>query len=342
MGLLLALEIESGPRIGEKIWLRKNQVYRIGRTDHADFAIPDDNTISGTHFLVEANEACCRLRDLQSRNGTRLNGQLIAEAALLDGDVIRAGNTEFRVHLKGVSYSERPLHLMPGGSEPSDSISYATERLDSGVNVITPAEDNCTILDVTRSIVSHRPFFIVVDLTAFTTRSMGRLDALVDAHVVNDEFGIVAAPRTDGWEQLIENAWGKDAVALLLTTLDEPQLVSDQGSLAAALARPSQLEKQISSAPRLLVEQLFAEIEAVILEQTNGSGWKLFSNKYDIDSCDCLGLPGTSIVSPTNDSCSELHHRQDSPPSQLGNSSKTRARLTESMGIQHHRDGTSK
>src|SRR5439155_11949496 len=45
-------------------------------------------------------EDYCRISDLGSRNGTFLNGSRIQEAVLFDGDLISAGQTRFRVHIR--------------------------------------------------------------------------------------------------------------------------------------------------------------------------------------------------------------------------------------------------
>ncbi len=50
-------------------------------------------------FSSRAQE--CRVRDLASSNGTFLNGERVESAAIYEGDVIRAGNTTFTVHVKG-------------------------------------------------------------------------------------------------------------------------------------------------------------------------------------------------------------------------------------------------
>ena len=46
-------------------------------------------------FLIEYNPPMCRIVDLNSRNGTKVNGQKIEKPLdLHDGDVIRGGGTE--------------------------------------------------------------------------------------------------------------------------------------------------------------------------------------------------------------------------------------------------------
>src|SRR5260370_28588407 len=56
--------------------------------------------MSGAHFAVECDANRCRLRDLTSRNGTKLNGELVTEAVLKNGDRVYAGRTDFIVRIE--------------------------------------------------------------------------------------------------------------------------------------------------------------------------------------------------------------------------------------------------
>jgi serine/threonine-protein kinase len=64
-------------------------------------AVEDDPGMSRVHFLVEYNPPAARVADLRSRNKTRVNGQVVEQADLFDGDQVRAGQTTFAVRLPG-------------------------------------------------------------------------------------------------------------------------------------------------------------------------------------------------------------------------------------------------
>jgi len=96
----LELQVESGIRSGSRIALKPGRVSRIGRTAKADHSFPDDKLMSGIHFSIECTEKGCRLRDLNSSNGTFLNGKKVAEATLQNGDEIVAGRTKFLVRIE--------------------------------------------------------------------------------------------------------------------------------------------------------------------------------------------------------------------------------------------------
>jgi pSer/pThr/pTyr-binding forkhead associated (FHA) protein len=120
----LVLEVVSGPLAGKKIAAEERQVVRIGRTPEADVAL-SDTFMSGQHFAIECGLQGFRLRDLNSRNGTKLNGEMITEAALNDGDRVYAGRTDFIVRIEQHrAEAEAPAVLLQAPA-PARSVSVA-------------------------------------------------------------------------------------------------------------------------------------------------------------------------------------------------------------------------
>jgi pSer/pThr/pTyr-binding forkhead associated (FHA) protein len=87
------LEVLTGPRTGQVFLLRHG--FMIGRTPGCDIVL-DDGTTSGYHtqFLVDGTGAS--VMDLNSANGTWINGQRTVHARLADGTVIRVGQTDVK------------------------------------------------------------------------------------------------------------------------------------------------------------------------------------------------------------------------------------------------------
>lgn len=94
------LEVTTGPHTGHRIPLSLGVPIRIGRTAKADYVVSEDTFLSGAHFYVEWSGDQCIVRDLNSSNGTFLNGTRTSEASLRDGDVITAGQSSFALHLE--------------------------------------------------------------------------------------------------------------------------------------------------------------------------------------------------------------------------------------------------
>ena len=142
------LEIISGPRVNDKIDLRANQIRVIGRRRESDESFPDDGRMSGRHFSLRTDTVGCYLEDLQSSNGTKVNGTRIMNVALQDDDVIEAGSTKFRVHLKGGNAEAAQTQLKSIGRFSSRSsiatlgsvgnlsIPYQAEKGPSGLSLL--------------------------------------------------------------------------------------------------------------------------------------------------------------------------------------------------------------
>ncbi|MBA3273749.1 MAG: FHA domain-containing protein, partial [Chthoniobacterales bacterium] len=89
------LEIQSvdGHR---QIALVPSQPVTIGR--HASNAIVvADTQASRYHCVIEKAHEGWRVRDLDSSNGTKVNGQLVKSALLVNGDMVTIGKTAIRM-----------------------------------------------------------------------------------------------------------------------------------------------------------------------------------------------------------------------------------------------------
>lgn len=70
----------------------------FGRDDSADIAI-DDRGLSRVHFEIAFNGDIAAIRDLQSTNGTFVDGSRVSELVLRSGSKITAGRTQFDFEL---------------------------------------------------------------------------------------------------------------------------------------------------------------------------------------------------------------------------------------------------
>lgn len=71
----------------------------IGRSDMCDINF-DDDRLSKQHFVIEVTKMACYVEDLESTNGTFVNGvKLLNRRMLLDGDVITAGREKIVFHI---------------------------------------------------------------------------------------------------------------------------------------------------------------------------------------------------------------------------------------------------
>lgn len=127
--LRFALQIYSMNSGSRRVWLDADQTIRIGRTTRSDLTVPDDPHLSGLHFSITRDADSVVLKDLQSRNGTFVNGAKVGTALELhDGDVIVAGKTQFQI----VAVNDLPGSNV--GNIPPVTPDVVSSSARSGVN----------------------------------------------------------------------------------------------------------------------------------------------------------------------------------------------------------------
>ena len=84
----------------------------IGRRIDADLRIPL-NQISRAHCEILVNKEKALLRDLDSSNGTYVNGEQIKEVSLKAGDLIKLGPVIFTVQIDGEPKDITPPAVTP-------------------------------------------------------------------------------------------------------------------------------------------------------------------------------------------------------------------------------------
>ena len=87
------LKVLAGPYKNRIFSFTQHDSFLIGRSRDAHLYLPDDRYFSRNHCLLEINPPRSFLRDLNSTNGTFLNGQRVANAYLNHGDRIQCGET---------------------------------------------------------------------------------------------------------------------------------------------------------------------------------------------------------------------------------------------------------
>ena len=88
------LAVTKGRELGKEFVIDKG-LLRIGSKKENDVVIADD-TVSRHHAVIEEKKGQYIIRDLESTNGTFVNGLRVSEAFLNEGSIIKLGNTELR------------------------------------------------------------------------------------------------------------------------------------------------------------------------------------------------------------------------------------------------------
>ena len=221
--MLVTLTIQNDYQASRRIVLRADQEMKVGRTEWADVAIARDKNMSSVHFVVQCKGDTCRIRDLNSTNGTFVNGEPVVEAELTEGDQVLAGQTKFVVRIE--RSSDVPSATVP--EEPVDTdptverqvSPLLVEFVSSTPSETTPTGDGfsgLTIEDPDSSAmaaamqgipddISARPYHVaLVDDEADVRRS-----ALLAAAWSRQEWllkyclGMSRAPCDENWDVLL-------------------------------------------------------------------------------------------------------------------------------------------
>lgn len=116
------LEVVDGPASGRVFRYLQQDLFLLGRSDSADLCLADDSHLSRNHLRIEIDPPHCVVTDLQSANGTFVNGERIAERTLVDGDTISGGQTLIRVRIGDDEGSSELLAEFADVNPPADTV----------------------------------------------------------------------------------------------------------------------------------------------------------------------------------------------------------------------------
>ncbi|GAP20077.1 FHA domain-containing protein [Leptolinea tardivitalis] len=104
---------------GKKLRLKENREYTIGRMGKTQALIPDvdlsqygafQKGVSRLHAIIKTYPGKCMIIDLDSANGTKINGERIAayvDTPLKNGDTINLGSFKILLHISDQHVTEK-------------------------------------------------------------------------------------------------------------------------------------------------------------------------------------------------------------------------------------------
>lgn len=95
----VSLNVVAGPQTGRSFTFDQHDTFLIGRSEEAQFCLPQDRFFSRNHCILEIAPPQAFIRDLSSTNGTFVNGMRIETAYLKSGDRIQGGETVLEVEV---------------------------------------------------------------------------------------------------------------------------------------------------------------------------------------------------------------------------------------------------
>ena len=115
----VTLHVVAGPQIGRDFTFDQHDTFMIGRSEDAQFCLPQDRYFSRHHCILEIAPPQAFLRDLGSTNGTYVNGMRVETAHLKSGDRIQGGETILEVEVSTGLEKFNDTARMTGETHPS-------------------------------------------------------------------------------------------------------------------------------------------------------------------------------------------------------------------------------
>ena len=197
--------------------------YTIGRLPDNDIRI-DNPAVSGHHSLIINILNDSFLEDLNSTNGTYVNGKLIKKHALQHGDVVTVGHHQLRFveddeaqqdefeKTMVIQPSARPVEKLRASTQPDTASTTQTRRAlaNGGVPVVRKAKLQVLSgafagreLELTKALTTlGRPG---VQVAAITRRSEGYFIVHVDSDTANNPPLVNGAPIGEQARKLADN-----------------------------------------------------------------------------------------------------------------------------------------
>lgn len=119
------LEIVDGPEKGRSIELREGSV-TLGRSSENDILLKDP-LLSRHHCRIEFSKGIIKVIDLDSANGTMVNGVEIKEQALHGGDKVQIGDTVLSVSIP----HPKPVVDVASSSKPLVDIDFGGQKTNA-------------------------------------------------------------------------------------------------------------------------------------------------------------------------------------------------------------------
>ena len=134
MDISLVLLKKNG---SHKFFPLPSSVTVIGRRHSCDLCIPL-TSVSRKHCQLNHDDGVLKIRDLDSRNGTYLNGKRIDEAVIQAGDSIKIGPLTFVLQIDG-----QPQTI----AEPDSAVRSSSRQDAATEDIVDEQLDNSAELD---------------------------------------------------------------------------------------------------------------------------------------------------------------------------------------------------
>ena len=142
----LVLFTKSGT---QRIYPLSSEITILGRRHDCDLRIPL-KLVSRRHCQLSKNNDDLKIRDLNSRAGTFLNGKKISEGVVHAGDYIKIGPLTFQLQIDG-----KPEKVSLPTQEPQKQAQAGMQQVSSQKKPALDSSDSFADLDLSDSFIAE-------------------------------------------------------------------------------------------------------------------------------------------------------------------------------------------
>ncbi len=258
-----------------QIWLSDGQSVTVGKSRIADFCVEDDERLAPVHFRIALGDSVARV--VSASDGSielRLNGQPILDAKLSDGDVLQAGNCQFKIALESepdvapATKVVRPTVVSKAAVESGMvEVRVATREVPLAPLLAWLDDGNRRLLCVNRRRAERsRP-----DSNEVASRPVDDLLTMAPPEIRNSDSLEIEEPMDHAACAL---RWGefsqRDASILVATPLSAQDFIQSRRFVLAWFVRPSILTQQFRNGSLWLASQLTQACDWLATESDGG------------------------------------------------------------------------
>jgi hypothetical protein len=287
--MLAVVKIDSGLETGRKVWLRHNEVVRVGRRESVDLPVRYDRQLADIHFTLRAAKDAVWLQ-CESDNGTVwVNGKSVhAERHLAHGDIITAGTTRFRVIIENAGRPTAPqpsLQTLVATLPAMPVVDFQRETCVSGLNRFTGEVRNQSFFDTARLLANRHRLHLVVNYRRVREAPPNTLrpDSDLLRHLASTSLArrqlMLLSPSDDvGIFDRLPTLIGKDAVCCLFTDKPKTELATALRPTVTSYSNPSLLDAQLATCPGGFGRTILRPVSFVLIESADQRRWHVYPN----------------------------------------------------------------
>ncbi|MDA1015138.1 MAG: FHA domain-containing protein [Planctomycetota bacterium] len=307
----LILKVIEGPYVGRDIYLNAGRTREVGRGDWSDFTQGVDRRMSRIHFVLNLNSGRCVLADMNSRNGTSVNGDPVengSEIELCEGDEIEAGASVFVVHLEdegaaGIDTVPESMFATLDNGFIADELTrsrlvgeFHKDDCYSSALLFQGSAEQVSPAALIQGLSRWYKFMFVADFNRLggVPEELESAPFLMDSlapHVARELSPRIIDPaECPAWNALVDESWGQDAMVTFFGNKDPDEFLAHlrksltnsptrQGAGIAGYCWPSVLGQLLENSDDSVVGPILPNETAILIEDPDGDDvWQVFGH----------------------------------------------------------------